>query len=226
MENIELIDIWKAQNAKIEKSLAINELLLKEVTNSKVKSSLKSLITLKTAGIVSFILYILLLSYLFVYSLSNYSSALNYFIVSIFVIIVVNIKGLADYIKHLVWVNNINYNGSILEIQQQLSRLQISIINHAKTMCLQIPFYTTFYLSNTWFPHEVGIGYILLQVSMTAAFIYLTYWLYKNHTLENLNKKWFRNLIAGSGGKAIMKAQAFYKEMEAFKIEDNTHIPD
>jgi hypothetical protein len=58
MENIELIDIWKAQNAKIEKSLAINELLLKEVTNSKVKSSLKSLITLKTAGIVSFILYI------------------------------------------------------------------------------------------------------------------------------------------------------------------------
>ena len=138
MENIELIDIWKAQNAKIEKSLAINELLLKEVTNSKVKSSLKSLITLKTAGIVSFILYILLLSYLFVYSLSNYSSALNYFIVSVFVIIVVNIKGLADYIKHLVWVNNINYNGSILEIQQQLSRLQISIINHAKTMCLQI----------------------------------------------------------------------------------------
>jgi hypothetical protein len=94
MENIELIDIWKAQNAKIEKSLAINELLLKEVTNSKVKSSLKSLITLKTAGIVSFILYILLLSYLFVYSLSNYSSALNYFIVSIFVIIVVNMKHL------------------------------------------------------------------------------------------------------------------------------------
>jgi hypothetical protein len=94
MENIELIDIWKAQNAKIEKSLAINELLLKEVTNSKVKSSLKSLITLKTAGIVSFILYILLLSYLFVYSLSNYSSALNYFIVSIFVIIVVNMKNL------------------------------------------------------------------------------------------------------------------------------------
>jgi hypothetical protein len=217
MENTELISIWKAQNAKIEKTLAINELLLKEVTNNKVKTSLKSLITLKTAGIVAFILYILLLSYLLVYSISNYSSALNYFIVSISVITLVNIKGLADYIKHLVWSNNVNYNGSVMEIQQQLSRLQLSIISHAKGMCLQIPFYTTFYLSNKWFPQDVGLGYIILQVIITGSFVFLTYWLYKNHKPENLDKKWFRNLIAGSGGKPVMKAMEFYKEMEDFK---------
>lgn len=217
MENTELISIWKSQNTKIEKTLAINELLLKEVTNNKVKTSLKSLITLKTAGIVAFILYILLLSYLLVYSISNYSSSLNYFIVSISVITLVNIKGLADYIKHLVWANNVNYNGSIMEIQQQLSRLQLSIINHAKGMCLQIPFYTTFYLSNKWFPQDVGLGYIILQVIVTGAFVFLTYWLYKNHKTENLDKKWFRNLITGSGGKPVMKAMEFYKEMENFK---------
>ena len=217
MENTELISIWKAQNAKIEKTLAINELLLKEVTNNKVKTSLKSLITLKTAGIEAFILYILLLSYLLVYSISNYSSALNYFIVSISVITLVNIKGLADYIKHLVWSNNVNYNGSVMEIQQQLSRLQLSIISHAKGMCLQIPFYTTFYLSNKWFPQDVGLGYIILQVIITGSFVFLTYWLYKNHKPENLDKKWFRNLIAGSGGKPVMKAMEFYKEMEDFK---------
>ncbi len=217
MENIELIDIWKAQNAKIEKTLAINELLLKEVTNNKVRSSLKSLTTLKTAGIVAFILYILLLSYLLVYAFANYSSALNYFIVSISVITVVNLKGLADYIKHLVWANNINYDGSVMDIQQQLSQLQLSIISHAKTMCIQIPFYTTFYLSNKWFPHEVGFGYIILQAAITGSFTLLAYWLFKNHKPENLNKKWFRNMIAGSGGKSVMKAMGFYKEMEAFR---------
>ena len=99
MENTELISIWKSQNAKIEKTLAINELLLKEVTNNKAKISLKSLIALKTVGIVAFILYILLLSYFLVYAISNYTSALNYFIVSISVITLVNIKGLADYIN-------------------------------------------------------------------------------------------------------------------------------
>jgi len=217
MENTELINIWKAQNAKIEKTLAINELLLKEVTNNKVKFSLNSLITLKTVGIVAFILYILLLSYLLIYAISNYSSALNYFIGSISVITLVNIKGLADYIKHLVWVNKIDYDGSVMEIQQQLSRLQLSIINHAKGMCLQIPFYTTFYLSNKWFPHEITFGYIILQIIVTGSFVFFTYWLYKNHKPENLNKKWFRNLIAGSGGKSVMKAMEIYKEMEDLK---------
>lgn len=201
----------------VEKTLAINELLLKEVTNNKARISLKSLIALKTLGIVAFILYILLLSYLLVYAVSNYSSALNYFIVSISVIILVNIKGLADYIKHLVWANNVNYDGSIMEIQQQLSRLQLSIINHAKGMCLQIPFYTTFYLSNEWFPQDVGLGYIILQVIVTGSFVFLTYWLYKNHKPENLDKKWFRSLIKGSGGKSVMKAMEFYKGMEDFK---------
>lgn len=220
MENTALINIWKQQNAKIEKTLAINELLLKEVINDKARSSLKSLIKLKTAGIISFVLYILLLSYALVYALSNYSSAWNYFIVSISIIILVNVKGFADYVKHLVWINNINYNGSIMEIQQQLSRLQLSIINHAKTMCLQFPFYTTFYLTNKWFPQEVGFGYIIFQVMLTGSFTYFSYWLYKNHKPENLDKKWFRNMISGSGGKSVMQAMEFYKEMEEFKKDD------
>lgn len=220
MENTELINIWKQQNAKIEKTLAINELLLKEIINDKAKSSLKSLVKLKTAGVIAFVLYLLLLSYALVYALSNYSSAWNYFIGSISVITLVNIKGFADYVKHLVWTNNINYNGSIMEIQQQLSRLQLSIISHAKTMCLQFPFYTTFYLTNKWFPKEVGFGYIIFQVFLTGSFIYFSYWLYKNHKPENLDKKWFRNMIAGSGGKSVMKAMEFYKEMEEFKRDD------
>ncbi|MBW7889746.1 MAG: hypothetical protein H3C48_01690 [Chitinophagaceae bacterium] len=220
MDNTELISIWKKQNAKIEKTLAINELLLKELINSKARSSLKSLIRLKTAGIIAFILYLLFLGYALAYALSNYSSAWNYFIVSVAMIFMVNIKGLADYIKHLIWTNHINYNGSIMEIQQQLSRLQISIISHAKTMCLQIPFYTSFYLSDRWFPQEVGYGYVIFQVMLTGSFVCFSYWLYRNHKPENLDKKWFRDLIAGSGGRSVIKAMEFYKEMEEFKRDE------
>lgn len=217
MENTELIGLWKEQNARIEKALAINEYLLREAINHKAKSSLKSLVFLKRAGIIAFIVYLLLLAYALVYAFSNYSSAWNYFIISVSVIALINIKGFSDYIKHLFWINNIDYDGSIIKIQQQLSRLQLSIIDHAKIMCLQFPFYTTFYLSNRWFPQEVGPGYIIIQALLTGSFIYLSYWLYKNHKLENLNKKWFRNLIAGSGGKWVLEALEFYKEMEEFE---------
>ncbi len=220
MENTELIGIWKEQNAKIEKTLAINKLLLKETINNKAKTSLRSLIKLKTAGIIAFVFYLLLLGYVLVYAFSNYSSAWNYFIISVSAIALVNVKGFSDYIKHLVWTNKINYNGSVIEIQQQLSRLQLSIINHAKIMTLQFPFFTTFYLSSSWFPQDVGIGYIILQVLMTGSFVYFSYWLYKNTKPENLDKKWFRNMIAGSGGKSVLEAMAFYKEMEEFEKEN------
>lgn len=155
------------------------------------------------------------------YAISNYSSASNYFIVSVSAIALINLKGFADYIKHLAWTKNIKYDGSILEIQKQLSRLQLSIIDHAKIMCLQFPFFTTFYLSNNWFPKDVGLTYIIFQTILTGSFIYFSVWLYKNHTLENLNKRWFKNLLAGSGGKSVEKAIEFYREIEEFEKEND-----
>jgi len=207
MENIELINIWKEQNAKIEKTLAINKLILKETISRKAKSSLNGLVRLTTAGIIAFVIYLNILGYALYYAITNYSSANNYFIVSVSAIALINIKGFVDYIKHLAWTKNINYDGSIMEIQKQLSKLQFSIIDHGKFMCLQFPFFTTFYLSDNWFPHSVGLPYII-------------YWLYKAHKPENLNKKWFRNLIAGSGGKSVEKAIEFYREIEEFEKEN------
>jgi len=67
------------------------------------------------------------------------------------------------------------------------------------------------------FPHSVGWGYIIFQILFTASFTYLAYWLYKNPTVENADKKWIKTLIAGSGGKPVMKALAFYKELETFE---------
>lgn len=200
--------------------MAINKRLLKESIDRKAESALKGLGRLTTAGIVAFVFYLLILGYVLFYAISNYSSASNYFIVSMSVIALINIKGFADYIKHLAWTKNLNYDGSVMEIQKRLSKLQLSIINHSKIMILQLPFWTTFYLSNSWFPQDIGFIYILFQITITGSFIYLTYWLYKVHKLENLNKKWFRNLLAGSGGKSVEKALEFYREIEEFEKEN------
>ena len=219
MENIDFINIWKEQDAKIEKSLAINKYLLKEATNRKAESILGNLVKLKTAGIIAFVFYLIFLGYILVYAISNYSSASNYFIVSVAAIALINLKGFTDYVRHLAMAKNINYDGSVMDIQKQLSKLQLSIINHSKIMCLQFPFFTTFYLSDAWFPQDVPLSYMIFQIAITGSFIYLSYFLYKSSKPENLNKKWFRNLIAGSGGKSVEKAIEFYKEMEEFEKE-------
>ncbi|MEO9022719.1 MAG: hypothetical protein ABI237_05685 [Ginsengibacter sp.] len=217
MEETNFVLLWKEQYAKIDQSLAINKQLLKEMTSLKAESALQSLIRFKTRGIVALVIYLILLGIVLFYAITHYSSASNYFIISMAVIFLINVKALFDYIKHLVWANNINYDGSITEIQQKLTKLQLSILQHVRTMVLQFPFWTTFYLSNAWFPHSIGWGYIIFQFLMTASFTYLAYWLYKNQTIENADKKWIKSLIKGSGGKSVMKALAFYKELETFK---------
>lgn len=217
MEEPNFVLLWKEHYEKIDQSLAINKRLLKETIDSKAQSALQSLVRLKTIGIIAFIIYLVMLGIVLFYAISHYSSAANYFIVSMTAIFLINVRGLYDYIKHLVWTNNIDYNGSVTEIQQKLIKLQLSIFKHSRVMVLQLPFWTTFYLSDKWFPQSVGVGYFVFQILLTALFTYLTYWLYKNQTIENADKKWVKTLIAGSGGKAVMKALEFYKDIEKFK---------
>lgn len=217
MEETNFVLLWKEQYEKIDQSLVINKQLLKEVISLKAESALQSLIRFKTRGIIVAVIYLLLLGIVLFYAISHYSSAVNYFIISIAAIFLINVKALFDYIRHLVWIRNIDYDGSVTVIQEKLTKLQLSIIHHSRFMVLQIPFWTTFQLSDKWFPHSVSWGYIIFQFVLTASFTYLAYWLYKNQTLENANKKWVRSLIEGSGGKSVMKAIEFYKDIEKFK---------
>jgi lysylphosphatidylglycerol synthetase-like protein (DUF2156 family) len=217
MEETNFILLWKEQYEKIDQSLAINKQLLKEVMSQKAESVLQSLIRFKTRGIIAAVIYLILLGIVLFYAISNYSSAANYFIISMCGIFLINVKALYDYIKHLIWTNNIDYNGSVTEIQGKLTELQLSILQHSRFMVLQFPFWTTFYLSDKWFPYSISWSYIIFQFILTASFTYLAYWLYKNQTLKNANKKWVKTLIEGSGGKSVMKAIEFYKDIEAFK---------
>jgi hypothetical protein len=217
MEETNFVLLWKEHYEKIDQSLAINRQLLKEVLTQKAESALQSLTRFKTRGIIAAFIYLILLGIILFYAISNYSSAANYFIISMGAIFLINVKALHDYIKHLIWTNNIDYSGSITEIQGKLTELQLSILRHSRFMVLQFPFWTTFYLSDKWFPNSVGWGYVGFQFLLTASFTYLAYWLYKNQTIENANKKWIKTFIEGSGGRSVIRAIKFYKEIENFK---------
>jgi len=217
MEEKDIVKLWKSYDAKIEKSLAINKKLLQEIVAQKAQSALQSLARFKKRGIIAAVIYLILLGFVLSYAIFHYSSAANYFIISIGAIFLINLKALYDYIKHLVWINNIDYSGSVTEIQSRLVKLKLSIFAHSRIIVLQLPFWTTFILSDKWFPQSASLGYIVFQIAFTASFTFLAFWLYKNQTLENADKKWFKFLIAGSGGKSLMKAIDLYKELEEYK---------
>lgn len=217
MEETNFVLLWKEHYDKIDRSLSINKRLLTETVNHKAESVLHSLLKFKTRGVITLVVYLLILGTLLFYAISNYSVAANYFIVSIGAIFLINLRALYDYIKHIVMINQIDYDGSITAIQRQLVKLQLSIFRHSRIMVLQIPFWTTFQLSSKWFPQSVGIGYIVFQVAITASFTWLALWLYKQQTIANADKKWIKSLLASSGAEKVSRALAFYKELEAFE---------
>ncbi len=216
MEEKELLSLWKSYDAKIDESLRLNKKLLHEILTRKAQSALQSLARFKRRGIIAAIIYLILLGVVLSYAIMHYSTAANYFIFSIGAIFLINIKALYDYIKHLSWINEIDYDGSVIEIQSRLVKLKLSIFAHSRVIVLQLPFWTTFILSDKWFPQSVGWGYIVFQIGLTSLFTFAAIWLYKNQTIENANKMWFKFLIAGSGGKSLMKAIDLYKELEEY----------
>lgn len=217
MQETDFVLLWKEHYEKIDQTLQINKFLLRETINNKAKRSMRSLYATKLTGIVLGILYLILLGAALAVAIINFSSAALYFIISIGAIFLINLKAVYDYIKHLNWASKIDYDGSITEIQSELSKLRLSIFQHSRTMILQLPFWTTFYLSSRWFPGEIGVGYLLFQLLMTGSFTFAALWIYKNLTVENSHKKWVKTLITGAGGRAISKALEFYEELEEFK---------
>lgn len=219
MENLNIQQLWSAQNEKLDQTLAINKLLLTEIISQKATSAVAALIRFKTRGILVAGIYLIILGSILFYPITHYSPAANYFIFSMGAIFLINIKALVDYIKHLVWAGNIDFSGSVTTIQEKLTALQLSIISHTRIMVLQLPFWTTFYLSDQWFPGNIGWGYIAFQVVVTGAFTCLAIWLYRNLTIENAHKKWVKIFMEGAGGKSVYKALAFYQNIEDFKSE-------
>jgi hypothetical protein len=220
MENIDFITIWKAQDTKIEQTLAINKKLFRNVVDGKAQSTLRSLKILKSGLLFFGILYLIALSGLLIFALSRYSPSWNYFIVSVTAIFAINLYAVITYIKHLVWLHKINYDGAVADIQQKLSELQLSIVNHTRIMYLQTPLFTTFYLSSNWFPQNSPLAYTIFQLAFTVAAIYSSWWVYRNMTPENLNNKLIKGLLNGSGRETVQKAMDFYKEIEEYKVEE------
>jgi hypothetical protein len=216
MEEKDILNLWNLQEAQLQQSLAVNNLLIQELQTQKVRSVLRGLTIKKAAGILSFLIWLMILGSVIFIAIRHYEPSAIYFIISMAGIMAVNIKGLSDHIRHIAMINSINYDAPVTDMQQRLSLLQASFVKNVRIMFLQFPFWSTWHLHVTLFGTAGWWGW-LLQFVLTGSFVYISYWVYKNLSMENRNKKWFRSLVEGSGAQSVAKAMAFYEEVEAFK---------
>ncbi len=222
MEDLALKNIWKQYDEQIASSKALNLQswalhlhCVEMVQNQKAASKLGSLAKFKGRAVAFGVLWILFLGIL-VYG-NRFSNP--YFSFSVIAILFFNIYAVIIYVKQILLIQQIDYNGPVTAIQEKLAKLETSTINSTRILWLQLPFYSTFFWHSSWI-HFNEWQFWLTAFPITLGFVFLAIYLYQHITADNLDKKWVKAvLMAGPEYRSVLQAVGFLKEIEAFKEE-------
>jgi len=179
----------------------------------KAKSKLTSVALIKVLGILLGLLWVWLLGSL---AFAAYTVGNIFFMVSAGAVMFISIIAIIVYIKHFVLIAQIKESDSITYTQRKLAELQTSTLKITRILFLQMPFYSTWFITPTLLANA-GTAWLIVQIVTTTLLTFLSIWLYRNISFENANKRWFRILFGNSEWTGVTKAIAFIKEIDDFK---------
>jgi hypothetical protein len=213
MEELEIKQLWQEYDRKLEKNLQLNYRIISEMQTRKFEDHISSFKRNQVLGVVTGIIWIAFLVFLVVNTLHN-----MYFVVSIGLIALFNIFAVAAYIRHLWLLGQVNIADSITSAQQKLATIQTSFNNVGRILVLQAPFYCTFWYSQELVDHA-GTTFWIINLSIVTVFVIASLYLFKTLTHENIHRKWVRAFMESFGGKKLIRAMEFLKEIEVYKTE-------
>ncbi|AKP52610.1 hypothetical protein [Cyclobacterium amurskyense] len=217
MKEQNILNLWKAQDSKIEQILKLNTEILKEQISQRSKKALFGLKAEKITGLVFGSLYLFILGGLLAYTIKYSPFANNFFLVAIAVIFLINIKVFIDYIKHLVMASQIDFTGPVIAIQQELMELKFNLVRDMRFWYLQLPFYTLFQLGFIDFSSNIPMVWLVIQLVITFLFTLAAIWIFIHMKPKNASDKKVKWLIDMAGGKQIEKATEHLMEIKNYR---------
>ncbi len=215
MEELDIKQLWSSYEAKLERSLALNLKVIKELQTQKVAHKLRSFRRNQVTGVILGVIWIAFLVFLLINTLHNI-----YFVISVGFIILFNVFATVAYIRHLVMLAEVNIEDSVTESQRKITEIQSSFTNVGRILVLQAPFYCTFWY-NSDLVANAGIGFWLIQLVIVSFFIFISIYLFKKLTYKNRHIKWVKTALESFGGKTLTKAMDFLNEIEEYKTEQS-----
>ena len=214
MEEIELKQLWRVYDQKLDRSLALNLHIITTIQKQKAASKLQSIAVFKKVAVLIGILWVIFLGWCVLYSLSYQKI---FFVVSALMIICITSITILMYIHQIVLISQINNSETITATQKKLSVLKASTLQVARIAFLQMPFYTTFFYSPAWISSDWAFWAVPFPISIL--FTVAALWLYRNINFKNADKKWFRILFNTPEWKNVIKAKSFIDEIRRFEEE-------
>lgn len=213
MQELEIINLWKQYDEKLEQSLSLNRKIVIDLQQQKAKNALRPAKQIKLFAVVAGLIYVGFLSFL-VYNSLKFENI--FFVASLSVSIVITIIAIVVYVDQIYMINDIDNSESVVHIQQKLSALQTSTLKIVRVLLLQLPFYSTWYINFQWIKESPNAFYFI-HLPIVFLFVLASIWLYRNIHIKNMDKKWFRFLFSGPEWTSLIKSGQFLKEIENFE---------
>lgn len=220
MNENELKSLWQSFNEKSERNLRVNKENTDEITKLKTQNLLASMKPIKIFTLFVGIIWVLfggiIVTNFFVYA---YDKVSLFFLYSAAVQLILTAVAIGIYLYQLIMISNVNISDSVISAQKKLSYLKVSTLWSAKILFLQLPFWTTFYLSKEMIVSG-NIAYILVNGFFTLIFVYLATWLFFNIKYENRNKKWFQWIFRGKEWQPILESMELLNHIDNYQQQD------
>ena len=213
MEELDIKQLWHAYDLKLERSLQLNQKIMRELQSQKAENNISSFRRNQVAGVIVGILWVLILVFLTIAGHKNI-----YFAGSMGLIALFNIFAVATYIRHLALLSRVNITDNITGAQQKLATIQSSLNNAGRILILQAPLWCTFWYSQQLVDHG-GTTFWLINLTVVTCFVILSVYLYNKLTYKNIHIKWVKAFMEGFGGKKLIKAMEFLNDIEEYKTD-------
>ncbi|MEO5685119.1 MAG: hypothetical protein ABIQ88_20915 [Chitinophagaceae bacterium] len=215
MEDIEIVNLWKQYSKKLDESLVLNTQHAADITKMKVQSFLNGMKPLK---IFTVLLGFFWVGFLDVLIIHLFNTATSFFLVSATILSLLNKLAIGIYLYQLILIYQADINQPVLATQDKLARLKSSTLWIARILFLQLPLWTTFYLTTSMFTNGNNVFYIV-QISVTLLFTLAAFWLFFNIRFENKDRKWFRLIFNGNEWTPVMKSMELLDQVREYRSE-------
>jgi hypothetical protein len=215
MEDTDILNLWKAYDKKLEENLSLNKKNAEDITKIKLHSHLASMKPIKIFTIIVGILWVVFVDTLIFIA---FKAGISFFLISAIIQVLLTKLAIGVYIYQLILINRVDISDSILATQEKIATLKSSTIWITKLLFLQFPVWNTFYWTQAAWENG-GLLWYIIQIPLTAAFVYLALWMFFNINYENRDKKWFRMIFKGKEWTPLVKSMAILKQIAEYKGE-------
>ncbi len=215
MKELEMIEIWKSYDKKLEENLVLNRKNTEDITRIKVQSFISSMKPIKIFTIVIGLLWVVFVDTLII---NLFSIASPFFLISAGIQVLLTKLAIGIYLYQMILIHQVDISAPIVAVQEKIARLKSSTIWVTRLLFLQLPVWTTFYWNESML--ENGNAWLYaLQIIITGSFTYLAIWLFFNIRYENKDKKWFRLIFNGKEWNPVITSMELLSQIKEYRDE-------